>query len=454
MLIRGADIVTGNGVFRGDILVEGESIVAVGKNLSGGGPVIDADGLLALPGGVDVHTHMDLDTGSARASDDFFTGTVAAACGGTTTIVDHMGFGPEGCALRHQVDSYHALADGRAVVDYGFHGVLQHVNAQVLEDMEALIAEGITSYKAYLTYAYKLSDAEIFQVLRRCRDLGIMLTVHPENDGVVNFLREEFQSHGCAEPRYHPLSRPDTLEAEAVGRMLLLAHQAGDAPLYIVHLTNALALSLIQAARERGQRHVYAETCPQYLLLDDSRYGDSPEGLRFICSPPLRKPEDQEALWQGLAKGAVQTVATDHCPFTMEQKMAGAADFTRSPNGMPGVELRMALLHSEGVEKGRFSLSHYAQITSALPARLFGLEKKGALLPGKDADILLLDPAKKMRVTRDILHERVDYTPYEGMECRGWPVMTIARGEIIAKEGNFIGKEGRGRFQRRFLPIL
>lgn len=458
MLISNGKIVNDNGSFFGSLRIE-EGVVTEMGSLAplAGEEVVDAIGKLVMPGGVDVHTHMDMDVGVAHVSDDFYTGTVAAACGGTTTIVDHMGFGPKGCSIRHQLGVYHRLAEGRAVIDYSFHGVMDRVDDGILREIGELVEEGITSHKIYLTYGNKVSDGEAFRLMERARELGVLLTVHPENDGVVSYLREKFRAEGKIEPIYHAESRPPECEAEAINRMILLARMAGDAPLYIVHLTCGLGLDYIKQARRYGQRRLYAETCPQYLLLDKSCYErEDGEGLKYVISPPLRDRENNGMLWQGIEDGVIDTIATDHCPFFFSgEKQLGRYDFTKIPGGAPGVEARMALIFSEGVSKGRISAEDFVRIVSAAPARLTGLyPRKGILAPGSDGDVVIIDPEKRVRLTHSLLHENVDYTPYEGVELTGWPVMTISSGRIIAKEGVFMGAKGAGRFLKRSLPQL
>jgi dihydropyrimidinase len=473
LLVKGGYAVTEGEEGVLDILCSGGKIGRMGKDLPvpAGAEVVDAAGKIVIPGGVDVHTHLSLDVGSAVASDDFYTGTVAAAFGGTTTIVDHPAFGPAGCALDHQIRKYHGLAEGRAVVDYGFHGVIQHVDGEVLSKMEDLAAEGITSYKVYLTYAFKIPDEGLYRVLKRAGELGLLVTVHPENDGVVTWLRETFVREGKRSPAFHPLSRPAECEAEAIGRMILLARMAADAPLYIVHLTCAQGLELITAARRRGQRRLFAETCPQYLFLDESLYRlPGIEGLKYLMCPPLRGEGDRESLWRGLA-GDIDTVATDHCPFFFEtQKILGRDDFTKCPSGAPGIEERIPLMYSGGVAKKRISLRRFVDLCCTNPAKLFGLyPRKGALREGADADIVIIDPGLAAVLhsggpprggraaspwAPGTLHENVDYTAYEGTALSGYPVCTISRGEVLVRDGEFYAAPGRGRYIPRGKPLL
>jgi dihydropyrimidinase len=464
LLIRKGRVVTETAESPADLLITGEKIAAIGEPGALTAPadaaVIDAEGLLVLPGGIDVHTHMNLNTGQTVASDDFYTGTVAAACGGTTCIVDHVSFGPPGCKLRHQIDAYHALAQGKAVIDYGFHGVIQHVDDEVLDSMKSLADEGITSVKLYMTYGFKIDDAGFFRVLRRAKELGVTVCVHAENDGVIALLREEAGAAGHVSPKWHPRTRPPDTEAEAVSRAIHLARLAGDAPLYIVHLTNAQALAHIRAARAKGQRHLYAETCPQYLLLDDSAYDADPRtALGYIKCPPLRTPADNDVLWEALTRD-IDVVATDHCPFMLKiQKLhfasggtgnIGDIDFRLCPSGAPGVEERLSLLYSEGVNRGRITLRRFVELCSTNPAKRFGLyPRKGVLAAGSDADVLLWDPKAPGVLHAASLHSTVDYTPYEGLRLTGAPHTVISRGEVIVSKGKFCGEAGRGRFVAR-----
>ena len=452
-LIRGGTVATDTQTFQGDILIRDGVICETAERIDApDAPVIDAAGKIVMPGAVDIHTHMDLDVGIARVIDDFYTGTVAAACGGTTTIVDHMAFGPKGCSPWHQVREYHRLADGNAVVDYGFHGVLQHVDAAALDDMAQIAAEeGITSFKAYMTYDDRLDDLDLMRVLERAGREGILIAAHCENHGIVTALRERFVREGKTQTKWHPVSRPAVAEAEAVHRLLCLARAAGEAPVYVVHLSTREGLEEIRRAKAQGQRHFGAETCPQYLLLDEALYDDPREGLKAVMAPPLRRQADRDALWAALTGDELDTVATDHCPFTFaKQKQQGAADFTKCPSGAPGVEERLILLYSEGVAKGRLTLSQLVKYACANPARVAGLyPRKGAIQPGADADIVILDPDREWTLTTGRMHGNSDYTCYEGTAVRGYIERVLLRGKTVASDGAFTGARGDGQYLRR-----
>ncbi len=454
MIIKNGLVVLEDSVLKTDVRIENSVIANIGDNLSGG-EEIDAADKYVLPGGIDVHTHFCLDVGIAVAQDDFYTGTIAAACGGTTTVVDHPGFGPAGCALNHQIKHYHTLAAGNAVIDYSFHGVIQHVDDDVLRMMETLADEGITSHKIYMTYGFKMNDADTYAVLKRAKELGVMITVHPENDGLVNTRRRELVESGHTAPKYHAVSRPEPCEAEAISRMTQISAVAGDAPLYIVHLSGHLGMQYIKLAKRNGLKNLFTETCPQYLLLDDSYY-EREDGLKYICSPPLRHKANNALLWEDIRQGDIDTVATDHCPFdyTLKQELGGA-DFTKCPGGLPGVELRLPLMFSETVMAGRISPVAFGRLCSANPAKLFGMyPKKGVIRPGSDADFVIMDPAKAYTVTRERLHENVDYTPYEGIELKGGIDRVISRGDVIVQNNEYIGEKARGQFVKRGKPIL
>jgi dihydropyrimidinase len=347
---------------------------------------------------------------------------------------------------------YHGYADGKAVIDYGFHGVIQHVDDGILTEIEDMIYnKGISSFKIYMTYDFKIGDSDALRVMERLRELGAMIAVHAENHEIISCLRESFVRENKTSPKYHALSRPVESEAEAVGRIADIAKMAGDEPLYVVHLSTEEGLERIRRARNRGQR-VYAETCPQYLLLDDKCYErDNLEGLKYIMSPPLRPSGNGDMLWQGIRDGSIQVVATDHCPFSFsDEKQEGREDFTKCPNGAPGVEERIPLMFSEGVMKGRISLNKFVEVCCANPARLFGMyPQKGTIAPGSDADIVIIDPEKEIILSSKILHSKGDYTAYEGFKLKGYPVMTLSRGEVIARDNEFTGEKGRGLYIKR-----
>lgn len=450
ILIKNGTVILEDSVIQGDVYIHEGIIEKIGSGLSfEADRVIDATGLVVAPGGIDVHTHFNIDVG-VRSVDDFTTGTIAAAFGGTTTIVDHMGFGPAGCDLHHQYKVYQGYTKDKCVVDYGLHGVFQQITPEILEEAKDLFTEGLSSFKIYMTYDYKIKDAEAIRVLKTIKDLGGITAVHCENDAILNYYREKFTKESKTEPKYHPLSRPNVCEGEAVNRMIALAETA-EAPLYVVHVSAKESVDLIQAAREKGLP-IIGETCPQYLCLNDDQY-DLPgtEGLKYIMSPPLRKDQDREALWQGLKKGILSTVATDHCSFDYHgDKQRGKDDFTKCPNGAPGVETRMALMYSEGVAKGRLTLNEFASVISTNPARIFGMyPQKGVLAQGSQGDVVLIDPNKKICLTRQMLHENVDYTPYEGMTLTGWPVMTLVRGQIVVENERLQVPAGFGQFVKR-----
>jgi len=454
LIVKNGLIVNADNVVRQDLAVSGNQIALTSERINEPAQlVLDAGGKLLLPGGVDPHTHFDLQTSSFRSVDDFAYGSRAALAGGTTTIIDHPAFGPAGCRLMHQIEQYHQLAGRHCYTDYGFHGVVQHWDRQVSDDLALLKAAGVCSVKAYMTYEFKLNDQELTELFGRCKELGLLVAVHAEDDGTIAALRRLYARSGLLTPYYHALSRPNGCEARAVERALHAAHQAGDAPVYIVHLSTREGLAEIQAARNRGQRQIFAETCPQYLLLDSSRYLEHPEGLKYLMCPPLRSLADNEALWQGLANGDIQTVGTDHCSFSMSrQKLAGAADFRLAPAGIPGAEERIVLLYTYGVAAGRFPVERLVEVAMANPARLFGLyPRKGLLAPGADADLIVLDPAVRRILSRSELHSSCDYSAYEGMEMLGAVETVIAGGRVAVADGRILASPGQAGYVERRL---
>ncbi len=451
ILIAHGTVVTALGCQQADVLVEGDRIVAVGPVLDqAGARVIDASGKLVLPGGVDVHTHLDMPLGDIRTADDFASGTIAAACGGTTTIVDYATPG-RGESLHQALETWLGRAEGRAVVDFGFHMSIADLCPSVEAEMGELVREGVTSFKVFMAYPGRLmlDDGEIFRVLRRAASIGALVCLHAENGGVIDVLVREALAQGRTGPAEHAATRPPLVEAEAVHRGVVLAALAG-APLYVVHLSSADALEEVRRARARGWP-VLAETCPQYLLLSDDVYRlPGFEGAKFVMSPPLRPSAMQEALWQGLASGDLQVVATDHCPFLLSQKDRGRQDFSAIPNGGPGIESRINLVYDGGVAASRLTLERFVDVVATCPARLFGLyPRKGTVAVGSDADLVVFDPAGETLVSAATHHMRVDYNPYEGRRLRGAIDVVLSRGEVVVDHGRFVGAPGRGRYLRR-----
>lgn len=450
-LIKNGLIVLEDHQIKGDILIDNDKIIRIAENINDNADtVIDASGKILIPGGIDVHTHFNIDVGVV-AVDDFESGTIAAAFGGTTTIVDHMGFGPAGCNLHHQVEVYKGYTDGKCVTDFGLHGVIQHVDDAILDEMASMVEEGFSSFKIYLTYDYKVDDYDAIRVMNRLKELGAVTTVHCENDAIIHYMKEKFIREGKLSEIYHPQVRPNFCESEAVTRMIALAQIAENAPLYVVHVSAKESVDEIRKAKAAGFE-VYGETCPQYLFLDESAYAlPNHEGLKYIMSPPLRAKENQNMIWQGILDGTIQTVATDHCSFDFNgDKQCGRDDFTKCPNGGPGVETRVPLLYSEGVAKGRINLNQFADIISTNPAKIFGLyPKKGVIAVGSDADIVMINPEKKVTITKSMLHEKVDYTPFEGFELEGYPVMSMVRGTVVTREDQLCVEPGFGQLIRR-----
>jgi dihydropyrimidinase len=451
-LFSGGTVVNVDGASRADVLVEGERIAAVGPDLPrDGAQIVDASGRYLLPGGIDVHTHLDMPLDDIASRDDFCSGHVAAAFGGTTSHIDFV-IQSKGRSLREALERWQAKAEGKAVIDYGFHMTIADPRPDVLDEIARLPDWGVTSVKVLMAYKgrIQLDDAQLFQVLRRARAAGLLTLVHCENGDVIDLLIREAVATGRREPRYHPLTRPAVLEGEATRRAAALAELAG-APLYVVHLTCDAALREIRAARARGQA-VWAETCVQYLFFT-AKDLDRPgfEGAKFVCSPPFRTEADQAALWQGLKDGALSVVSTDHCPFNYEtDKIRGRGDFSKIPNGVPAIEDRMVALYHAGVGEGRISLPQFVALTSAKPAKLFGLyPQKGTIAPGADADLVLWDPEQERVLSAHTHHMRVDYSLFEGMRVRGVPAGVWVRGTQVVDGDRFTGTAGSGRYLRR-----
>ena len=442
-LFKNGTVVSGRGTRRADVLVENEKILQVGRNLSDPlARAIDVTGKLLMPGFIDAHTHFDLDVCNTTTADDFDSGTKSAIRGGTTTIVD-FACPNKGESLHHGLDLWHRKADGKCWCDYGFHMTIDDWNAEIEKEIDDMYAAGISSFKMYMTYpAMMIGDEAMYKALKKLKEKGGICGVHCENSGVINALIEEKKAAGEMGVSSHPETRPDFLEAEAVSRLLRIA-QAVDIPVVIVHLTNAAALAEVTAARRRGQK-VYVETCPQYLVLDDSVYynEDFSRAARYVCAPPLRKPEDSRALWAGLRKGDIQTISTDHCAFTLAQKDAGRGDFTKIPGGLPGVEARGELVYSFGVTTRKISLATMCKVLSENPAKLYGMfPRKGVIAPGADADIVVYDPQADHILRAEDMVSRAGYTPYEGFVTHGSVSQVWLRGKLMVENGHVIGEQ-------------
>jgi dihydropyrimidinase len=453
-LIKNGTIVTAVDQYKGDVLVEDEKIAVIGMALdipaANVDKVIDATGKYVLPGGIDVHTHMDMPFGGATSADDFETGTRAAAFGGTTTIVD-FAIQYRGQTLHHAWETWAKKAEGRAVIDYGFHMIITELNDQVEGEMDALVRQGISSFKLFMAYpgVFMLDDGSIFKALLRTGKNGGTICMHAENGGVIDVLVQRALAEGKTAPKYHALTRPARAEAEATHRAIALAEIA-DVPIYIVHLSAAEALEMVTEARDRGLP-AFAETCPQYLFLSYDDY-EEPDfgGSKYVMSPPLRDKAKQDQLWRGLAFNDLQCISTDHCPFCMKEKRLGENDFSRIPNGAPGVETRMSLVYDGGVRPGRISLNRFVELTSTSPAKIFGLfPRKGAIAPGSDADIVVFDPNRTITLAARTLHMNCDYNPYEGRQVTGATDTVLSRGRLVIENGAFAGRKGAGSFLKR-----
>lgn len=450
-LLKGGGVVSGRGVRRADVLIDGEKIVQVGRGLSAAGEnVVDVSGMLLFPGFIDAHTHFDLDVANTTTADDFTSGSRAAIRGGTTTVID-FACPNKGESLQYGLDLWHKKADGRAFCDYGFHMTIDDWNPSVEAELPAMFAQGISSFKMYLTYpAMMVGDGAIYSALKALRRLGGICGFHCENAGVIDAMIAEKKAAGELSPASHPQTRPPYLEAEAVSRLLRIA-QAADSPVIIVHLTNRQALEEAESARKRGQK-VYVETCPQYLVLDESVYfnEDYSAAARYICAPPIRAKEEQAYLWRGLKRGLIQTVSTDHCAFTLEQKEMGRADFTKIPGGLPGVEARGELLYSFGVEKKKIALPTMCQVLSENPAKLYGLyPRKGAIRVGSDADIVVYDPGASHVIQGEDSVSAAGYSPYEGVVTSGGIAQVYLRGRLMAELGRILVAEPHGKYMAR-----
>jgi dihydropyrimidinase len=445
LAIVNGTLVTAEATARADLGITDGQIASVSTGLTAR-ETIDATGMLVIPGAVDEHVHLQMPVGDFTSSDDFYTGTVAAACGGTTTVIDFVEPEPDQ-PLLEALTARRAEADGKVAVDYGLHMTLRQPDDSTLDQIPDTIGAGSSSFKLYMAYeGIRLNDGGLFRALTALQKVGGRVLVHAENHYAIAYLTAQALAEGRTGPENHPLTRPVLMEAEAINRLLAIAGVTGT-PVVLAHLSCALGLEAVRAARARGQT-VWVETCPQYLLLDEREYRRPGfEGAKFVMAPPPRTEADRAALWAGLASGEVNMVATDHCPFFYEtQKTRGREDFTRIPGGAPGIETRLTLTYTHGVRTGILSLERWVEVCCTEPARRFGLPGKGTLAVGADADVVIFDPDREVTLAAETLNQNVDYCPYEGWQVRGYPMIVLSKGKVVVRNGDFVGTTGDGRF--------
>lgn len=451
LLIKNGRIITAADDYVADIFIEGEKISLIGKELSiPASEVIDADGMLVMPGGIDPHVHLDMPFMGTFSSDNYESGTRAALHGGTTMVIDFV-LQKQGHPLKEALAEWQSRSNGNCLSDYSFHMAVTDFNEQTRQEIQTMIThEGITSFKTFMAYkgALMIDDRQMTALMQEVKKQGGMVTVHATNGDLIDYLIAKHKAEGKLSPLYHYLSQPEVTEAEASARFTDLSNYTG-CPGYIVHLTCEGALNAVRQATRRNQ-HVFVETCIQYLLLDASLYEQNFDGAKWVMSPPLREKKDRETLWAGINQGLVKVVATDHCPFKWEQKLMGKDDFSKIPNGHPAIEHRLELLYSEGVHKGRITLNKYVEVASTNPAKIFGMfPRKGTIAVNSDADIIILDPQAKHTITAAGHHMNVDYSAYEGWELNGKITTVLLRGKIVIRDGECLVEKGYGQFIKR-----
>ena len=457
VLIKNGRVITAVDDYLADVFIKNETVTLIGKNLEmEADEIIDASGKYLFPGGLDPHTHLDMPFGGTTSADDFETGTLAAAHGGTTTLID-FAIQSKGQSTLEALDIWHEKADGKTAIDYGFHMIITDLEDNRVHEMKMLADDGVTSYKLFMAYPGVLyvDDGTIYRAMRQAGENGTVVCMHAENGIVIDEIVKIALAEGKTEPKYHALTRPTRMEAEGVHRAISIAEVA-HVPVYIVHLSSSDALEQVMLARNRGVR-AFAETCPQYLFLDHSYYEQEGfEGAKYVMTPALREKWNQDELWKGLRFGDLQSISTDHCPFCFkDQKILGIDDFSKIPNGGPGVENRMSLVYNGGVNSGRISLNKFVELTSTAAAKTFGLfPKKGTIAVGSDADIVIFDPHRKETISINNActhHMRVDYNAYEGFEVTGFTETVLSRGKVIIKDCDYVGQKGDGQFLKRGL---
>lgn len=448
LLIKNGIVVTAADAFKADVRIESGKIAEIGVSLPEGldSEVVDASGKLVLPGALDVHTHLAMPFGGTISADDYFAGTRAAACGGTTTVFDFV-LQDFGESMLDAIKRRDALCASNAVVDYSYHVAIKDISNGLLDTMEDAIAFGVPSFKAFMVYDFGVTDGVLYQLLRKSKECGALISVHAENKEMIDMFTQEFLSEGKTSAWYHYLSRPEFVEAEADIRAIRWAKEL-NAPLYLVHLANREGLEAVAKARADGYQ-IYAETCPQYLEFTKDVY-QREDGRNFVCSPPMKGEESRDALWKGLIRGDISTIATDHCPFQSYEKDWGKDDFTKIPNGCAGIENMYPYMLS-AVNKGRLTYQKVVELCSANPAKIFGCKDKGGIVVGKDADLVIYDPSAEFTITNDKMHSDCDHTIWEGVQLQGYPERTYSRGKLVYDHGEFVGEKGWGKMLKRSL---
>ena len=450
-IIKSGRIITAVDDYKADILIEDERVSVIGAKLEmEADNIIDASGKLVIPGGIDPHTHMELPFGGTESSDDFRTGTIAAAHGATTSIID-FAVQYKGQSLIEGIDNWHQKAEGKTAIDYGFHLITTELEDKQIEELYTAMDEGVTSFKMFMAYpgVFLVDDATIFRAMSAAGSRGGLICMHAENGIVINEIIKRALEKGHTAPKYHALTRPTVAEAEGVHRAIAIAEMA-ESPVYIVHLSCTDALNQVRQARDRGIP-AFAETCPQYLFLSIDDYGEDFNGAKYVMTPPLREKSNQAELWKGLKMDDLQVISTDHCPFCMkEQKELGRNDFTKIPNGAPGVENRVPLIYNGGVVENRIGLNRFVELTSTAAAKMFGLfPKKGTIAVGSDADIVIFDGEKEQTLGLKTSHMNCDYNAYEGKKIKGVVETVLSRGKVVIDGSEFKGKAGDGKFLKR-----
>lgn len=448
IILRGGTVVSANSTKKQDVLISDGKIAKVGRFINAkDAKVVDVSGKLLFPGFIDAHTHFDLEVSDTVTADNFESGTASAICGGTTTIID-FATQNKGENLSTALNNWHMKAFAKSSCDYAFHMAISDFNNEIKEELKAMFEQGVTSFKAYMTYpAMMLSDDELFELLSALKVLNGIVGVHCENHGIISALTKEHKEQKTLSVSTHPKVRPSVCEAEAIDRLLSIARVV-DVPVVIVHLSSKEGLQKVLEHRAKGSK-VFVETCPQYLLLDDSCYTDDLQGAKFVCSPPLRKKDDQKALWNALKSGDIQTIATDHCSFTLEQKSVGLSDFSKMPNGLPSVESRAVLMYTYGVNKKRISVEQMCRLLCENPAKLYGVyPQKGVIQAGSDADIVVFDPKSDAVISKDTHHSKADYSPYEGVRTKGRVDAVYLRGKQVVHDNKLVLKN-KGKYVSR-----